>query len=174
VRRELFSGFNPDDDDDDDDDDDGYDGDDGDDDISEMTDFSVPAYKKVLDAMNINALEKEVVNVKFITQSLEESFSTLTKTQKNKLKTLCELILTQMYEIVFYYPEDTKIYDQVINVFDMLADSIWTIEDRLKQAGEGVLNYEGGGRVNRGIYNLHQPSKYVNANWSYNLAQRNN
>jgi hypothetical protein len=47
-------------------------------------DFSNPI-KKVIEAMNINALEKEVVNVKFMTQTLEDTFSNLNKIQKSKL-----------------------------------------------------------------------------------------
>ena len=152
---------------------------DDDDSYSDISnDFSNPI-KKVIEAMNINALEKEVVNVKFITQSLEESFTALTKIQKSKLKALCTLIVKQMVEITQYYPEGTKIYDQVFHVFEMLGESIILIEDRLKQSGEGEINFQGAGRINSRLLSLHQPQQYVNYrnvndNFLANLARRNN
>jgi hypothetical protein len=154
-----------------------YGDDGGDDNLSElsMRTRRTPVTKKIVDNINANALEKETVNVKFIAQSLEGTFSTLTKNQKHKLKTLCETILKQMREIIEYYPESTKIYDQLINVFEMLRESIKTIEDQLRQSGEG--NFVGAG-INPRLLRMHQPQQYinfnnVNANWRQNLARRN-
>jgi hypothetical protein len=174
-KRLDFSGHPSDSDDGDDDDDD----DDDDGKISELTVNTVNPMKFVIDTINVNALEKEAVNVKFITQSLEETFSSLTKIQKSKLKTLCTTIIKQMVAIEQFYPDTTRLYDQVINIFEMIAESIQIIEDRLQQAGEGQFEYEGAGRINSGLLKLHQPQQYVNYrnvndNFLANLARRNN
>ena len=139
---------------------------------------------EVESAVSLNSLEKEVVNTKFYTEQLLGQFNLLTKIQKQKLATIVQKINKQINDISRIYPKGTKKYTQLHSSFIYLKASLKIINDELSSAGEGVIlpdagYYEGGARLTKGIYNLHQPTKYVNpnnvnANWSYNLAQRNN
>jgi hypothetical protein len=139
---------------------------------------------EVESAVSLNSLEKEVVNTKFYVEQLLGQFNLLTKIQKQKLATIIQKINKQINHISRIYPKGTKKYTQLYNSFVYLKSSLKIINEELSSAGEGAIledggQYDGSGRVNKGIYNLHQPTKYVNpknvnANWSYNLAQRNN
>ena len=179
----------PDDDDEDEEDDDDDDHDDGadddDDDVSSLSwSRRQPITIKIIDTLNVNSLEKETVNVSFYVHMLDGQFGSLDKMKKRKLMIICQTILNQMREIVEYYPDVTHIYDQLINIFDSLKESIKTIESELKQAGElgftgaglisGSTTSMTGSGISHSIMRSHAPSKYVNQNFNYNLQKRNN
>jgi hypothetical protein len=154
--------------------------------ISSLTGKTLELLKlgEVESAVSLNSLEKEVVNVKFYVEQLLGQFNLLTKVQKQKLATIVQKINKQINHIGRIYSKRTKKYTQLHNSFVFLKSSLKIINDELSLAGEGIIledggQYGGSGRVNKGIYNIHQPTKYVNPsnvnmNWAYNLAQRNN
>jgi uncharacterized protein YsxB (DUF464 family) len=139
--------------------------------------------KKIMDNLNVNSLEKETINVNFYVHTLEGQFGSLDKLKKRKLMIICQTILHQMREIVEYYPNVTHIYDQLINIFDSLKESIKIIESELKQAGElgftgaglisGSTTSMTGSGVSHFVMQSHAPSRYVNQNFYESLRKRN-
>jgi hypothetical protein len=135
-------------------------------------------------SINTTQLEREAVNLKFYTEQMLGQFNLLTKPQKERLRKIIIKITNQINLINQKYPNNPAL----VGAFKLIKSTFSTINDELTKSGERTIvdsgEYEtdesiGAGRVNKGIYNLHQPSKYVNfnnvnANWSYNLAQRNN
>lgn len=132
-------------------------------------------------------LEKEVVNLKFYVDELTGQFNLLTKPQKERLRKIIIKITNQINLINQKYPDAPITYAS----FKLIKSIFSIINDELTKSGERTIvdsgEYETDesigagrvGRINKGIYNLHQPTKYVNPynvnlNWAYNLAQRNN
>ena len=151
--------------------------------ISDLTNRTrTPITKKIIEVMNVNALEKEAINVKFLLQELSGQIGSLNKIQKSKLLKIATEISNQIFEIIEYYPPSTKIYDQLYNIFVSLRESLKIIESELKQAGEqtgggmisGSTQSMYGAGLNKKTLRMHAPSKYVNQNFFYNLAKRNN
>lgn len=137
--------------------------------------------------VNATQLEREAVNLKFYVDELTGQFNLLTKPQKERLRKIIIKITNQINLINQKYPNNPLTYAS----FKLIKSTFSIINDELTKSGERTIVDSGeyetdesigagrGGRINKGIYNLHQPTKYVNprnvnANWSYNLAQRNN
>lgn len=134
--------------------------------------------------ISLSLLEKEVVNLKFYTEQMLGQFNLLTNPQKERLIKIIIKVTNQINLIDQKSPNNPKTSAS----FKLIKSTFSIINDELTKSGERTIvdsgEYEtdesiGAGRVNKGIYNLHQPSKYVNAsnvnmNWAYNLAQRNN
>lgn len=151
-------------------------------------------FNKQVTSTNINSLEKETVNVNIYVNSIQGQFSSLKKMQKNKLLKLCKTIFKHIDEIIEYYPDTTKMYEQLQNIFFSLNISLGILEDELMQSGErniantlddeiklsgagmisGSTTSMIGSGISRTVRNAHAPSKYVNQNWNFNLEKRNN
>ena len=156
------------------------------DDLSELSDeSSFPDLSEF--GINTTQLEREAVNLKFYVDELTGQFNLLTKPQKERLRKIIIKITNQINLINQKFPNNPALSAS----FKLIKSTFSIINDELTKSGERTIVDSGeyetdesigagrGGRINKGIYNLHQPAKYVNprnvnANWAFNLAQRNN
>ena len=154
--------------------------------LSELTDED--SYRNNISIqINTTQLEKEAVNLKFYVDELTGQFNLLTNPQKERLRKIIIKITNQINLINQKYPNNPALSSS----FKLIKSTFSIINDELTKSGERTIvdseEYQTdesigagrGGKINKGIYNLHQPTKYVNpynvnANWAFNLAQRNN
>jgi hypothetical protein len=154
--------------------------------LSELTDESSYG-NDIRVGVNSTQLEREAVNLKFYVDELTGQFNLLTKPQKERLRKIIIKITNQINLINQIYPNNPLTSAS----FKLIKSNFSTINNELTKSGERTIEDSGEyefdesigagrvGKINKGIYNIHQPTKYVNpynvnANWSYNLAQRNN
>lgn len=160
-------------------------------DLSQFDDPSQESYYRndVRVGINGSAVEREAVNLKFYVDELTGQFNLLTKPQKERLRKIIIKITNQINLINQKYPNSPLTSAS----FQLIKSNFSIINDELTKSGERTIKdsgeYEfdesiGAGRINRKLFNMHQPTKYVNArsfnpqnvnaNFLYNLAKQNN